>query len=63
MFIGWISIFIGLIFAIPEHGLLKIRTKVIISNLGWYVLIPIGMASYIFAIAGIILNIIYLIIK
>ena len=63
MFIGWISTFIGLIFAIQEHSHLKIRTKTIISNIGWYGLVPIGMISYIFAIVGIILNIIYIIIK
>ena len=62
MFSGGISIFIGLILAIQEHSLIKTKFKMFISNIGWYVFIPIGMIFYIISIIGIIAKIISIII-
>ena len=63
MLLGFLSIFIGLIFAIQEHDYIKTLIKLIISFIGWHVLIPAGILLYIASLLGIIIKIGYLIFK
>jgi hypothetical protein len=63
MFLGSLSIFIGLIFAIQEHNYIKTLFKSIISFIGWNVLIPSGILLYIASLLGIIIKIGFLIFK
>jgi hypothetical protein len=58
MFFSGVTFLTGAFFAIQEHKLIKTKTDIIISKIGWHWLIPIGVISCIFSIICFLLNII-----
>lgn len=62
MFLGGVSIFVGLILSLQEHSYFKTKLKMLISNIGWYIFIPIGIIFYVISIVGIVARIVSIII-
>jgi hypothetical protein len=57
---GGLLIFLGLIFAIQEHDYFRKKINFILASIGWNVLIPLVIISYILSIIGIVFKIFFI---